>query len=393
MKKIDRNRISKWLSLYGVLLVGLLAAPFQFDLSPIIAPIETLPQGNGVEISSTSGLRSIVPAERLYENFVSGRGISMEVWLETEDMTQTGPARIVSYSLDTGLRNFTLGQEGRDLVMRVRTTYTDLNGVNDAMQISNVFVPGAPMHLVATYDHGKERLYMNGKMVSEIAGPGGDFSNWEPSYPLVLGNEATGNRPWKGRLFLAALYNRALSTEEVSVNYRADRHFKDAAAASEARTSDGLVAFYLFDEIHGKKILEQSGVHPPLDLEILTGQQITGKPFLTRFPWDPSSPFDEVKDILGNILLFVPFGFLFFAFLGVRYGHVLKTAMWVMVVGTLFSLMMESLQYLIISRDSSLIDVINNSVGTALGIVAERFDLGLFLRLRGVALDTEKRLE
>ncbi len=386
MKKIDRNRISKWLSLYGVLLVGLLAAPFQFDLSPIIAPVETLPQGNGVEISSNSGLHSIAPAERLYDNFVSGRGISMEVWLETEDLTQTGPARIVSYSLDTGLRNFTLGQEGRDLVMRVRTTYTDLNGINHAMQISNVFVPGAPMHLVATYDHGKERLYMNGKMVSEIAGPGGDFSNWEPGYPLVLGNEATGNRPWKGRLFLAALYNRALSSEEVSMNYHADCHFKDAAAASEARASDGLVAFYLFDQIHGKKVLEQSGVPPPLDLEVLTGQQITGKPFLTRFPWDPSSPFDEVKDILGNILLFVPFGFLFYAFLGVRYGQAMKTAAWVTVIGTLFSLMMESLQYLIISRDSSLIDVINNSVGTALGI-------WLFLRLRGVAFDMERSIE
>jgi glycopeptide antibiotics resistance protein len=64
-----------------------------------------------------------------------------------------------------------------------------------------------------------------------------------------------------------------------------------------------------------------------------------------------------------------------------------------MVAGTLFSLMMESLQYLIISRDSSLIDVINNSVGTALGIVAERIDFWFFLRLRGVALDTERSIE
>jgi VanZ family protein len=393
MKKGRNRHLSKWLLFYWVALIGVLAAPFQFDLSPLIAPIERLRQGNGVEISSTSGLRSIAPAERLYESFVSGRGISIEVWLETNDIMQAGPARIVSYSLDTGLRNFTLGQEGRDLVLRVRTTQTDLNGDNPAMQISNVFVPGIPMHLVATYDHGIERLYMNGKMVSEIAGPGGGFSNWEPGYPLVLGNEATGNRPWKGRLFLAALYNRALSSEEVFMNYRADRHFKDAAAASEARASDGLVAFYLFDEIHEKKVSEQSGVAPPLDLEVLTGQQITGKPFLTRFPWDPSSRFDEVKDILGNILLFVPFGFLFHAFLGVRHGQTVKTVAFVMVVGTLFSLMMESLQYLIISRDSSLIDVINNSVGTALGIVAERFDLGLFLRLRGVALDTEKSIE
>ncbi len=39
-----------------------------------------------------------------------------------------------------------------------------------------------------------------------------DFRNWEPEFPLLFGNEATGDRPWTGRLFEVALYDRALES-------------------------------------------------------------------------------------------------------------------------------------------------------------------------------------
>ena len=42
---------------------------------------------------------------------------------------QTGPARIVSLSADTGAQNFTLGQEGSDIEFRLRTPVSGRNGI------------------------------------------------------------------------------------------------------------------------------------------------------------------------------------------------------------------------------------------------------------------------
>jgi hypothetical protein len=40
-----------------------------------------------------------------------------------------------------------------------------------------------------------------------------DFSNWE-AYPLLIGNEATGDRPWRGALREVAIYDRVLDSDE-----------------------------------------------------------------------------------------------------------------------------------------------------------------------------------
>ena len=61
-------------------------------------------------------------------------------------------------------------------------------------------------------------IYVDG----EVAVSGditGNLSNWDLGYSLILGNEASGDRPWLGSFDLVAIYGRALSFEEVSQNY------------------------------------------------------------------------------------------------------------------------------------------------------------------------------
>jgi len=43
-----------------------------------------------------------------------------------------------------------------------------------------------------------------------------ELAGWDPQYPLVLGNEATGNRPWQGSIAHVSLANRSLTEEETS---------------------------------------------------------------------------------------------------------------------------------------------------------------------------------
>ncbi len=63
-------------------------------------------------------------------------------------------------------------------------------------------------------------MYVNG--VRGANGPlGGDLSAWDPSMRLALGNEFTLDRPWHGSIHLVAIYDRALSAQEIQQNFQA----------------------------------------------------------------------------------------------------------------------------------------------------------------------------
>ncbi|KKT45859.1 MAG: Glucan endo-1,3-beta-glucosidase, partial [Parcubacteria group bacterium GW2011_GWC2_44_17] len=73
-------------------------------------------------------------------------------------------------------------------------------------------------HVVGTYTAGIARVYVNGsEVVSKTIG--GNLSNWATNSPLTLANNVTGAYPWQGEFHLVAIYNRALTSEEVSQNF------------------------------------------------------------------------------------------------------------------------------------------------------------------------------
>jgi len=146
--------------------------------------------------------------------------ISIEAWIRPANTTQDGPARIVSLSEDTLSRNFTLGQNGNLYEVRLRTTETSDNGT-PSLATPSGSLTAELSHVVYTRDgNGTARIYING--VEEAIGTaGGDLSNWDGSYHLTLANELTGDRPWLGDLHLIAIFDRALSRDEVIQNYEA----------------------------------------------------------------------------------------------------------------------------------------------------------------------------
>jgi len=76
-------------------------------------------------------------------------------------------------------------------------------------------------HYVVTYsEEGDKRVYLDGNEVISEPLPG-DLSNWSNSYPLLIGNELTGDRPWLGEVYLVAIYNRELSQDEINQNFGA----------------------------------------------------------------------------------------------------------------------------------------------------------------------------
>jgi glycopeptide antibiotics resistance protein len=84
------------------------------------------------------------------------------------------------------------------------------------------------------------------------------FGVWNPRFTFQLGNEATLDRPWLGTIHFVALYNQALSSEEISNNYY--------QGLTGTRLREGLVSLYTFNEGEGGIVHDSSGVEPPLDL-------------------------------------------------------------------------------------------------------------------------------
>lgn len=100
-------------------------------------------------------------AEPLTRAILNSGAFSIAVKMETRNLTQTGPARIVSLSKDYGTRNFTLGQDGRILELRVANGANGDNGAFFALR--REVVSEGMMDVVATYDHGVSEMFLNGE--------------------------------------------------------------------------------------------------------------------------------------------------------------------------------------------------------------------------------------
>lgn len=355
-------RRSHLVLLYAAVVLLVLLAPFDFH--GVLRPkseLDWTPDTNGVSFSGVAALRADEGLEPLFRSLVSGEGLTVEAWLSTQSVDQLGPARIVTFSQDSQHRNFTLGQENGDLVIRVRTTTTNLNGRPNLI-VPDVFRVSSVQHLVVTYDSHKMSVYVDGepRVVSDSLHKG-LFETWDPSHEFLLGNEADGERPWAGSLFLVALFNRSLDAQEVRQNFSVGCRIP---AVTEGRVVEGGVALYRFDTGSGNRVFDRGSRDERTDLTFYTGEEITRQYFL-------SSPLEAAtaRDVVLNIILFLPLGYLGILWLRSRLSFGIALTLVVLAGGAL-SLIAEVLQYFSIVRHSSLSDVISNTIGTLAGALA-----------------------
>lgn len=117
---------------------------------------------NGLTLSADTVIASRpAPDQVVGGGLLADRELSVEAWVTPADLAQTGPARIVSFSKNTDARNFTLGQQSKDVVFRLRTPISGYNGANPALSTSDAPLTRATQHIVATYREGMERLYVD----------------------------------------------------------------------------------------------------------------------------------------------------------------------------------------------------------------------------------------
>ena len=186
----------------------------------IVDPKAVKRSKGSLEIHGVTMIRSIKVPTKIIKT-VKGTGqLTVEAWVRPANLKQNGPARILTISKDTSNRNFTLGQDGHNYDLRLRSSKTSRNGLpslaSPAESVSTELT-----HLTYTREpSGKARFYLNAKQVAEKNIPG-DLEDWDGNYRLALGNEFSNNRPWQGSYHLLAIYGRALSSQDVKKNFEA----------------------------------------------------------------------------------------------------------------------------------------------------------------------------
>ena len=154
------------------------------------------------------------------------KGITIEVWLKPANNTQDGPARVITFSADSGNRNFTFGQAAEHWDQRFRTSENPGNGNTPSLSTPAASIKSIPalQHVVYTRNEaGTAIFYIDGLKVQTAAIPG-DLSNWDPSYGFGLFNEInfpTDTRTWLGDIFKVAIYGTVLTDAQVIENFNA----------------------------------------------------------------------------------------------------------------------------------------------------------------------------
>jgi VanZ like protein/concanavalin A-like lectin/glucanase superfamily protein len=103
---------------------------------------------------------------RFHDALVRQQQLTLLVFLQTNNVEQSGVARIITYSQDPGNRNFTLGQFHDTLTFRLRTPASDANGTNPALYSGPVLSLNHPAFVAAVYDGRISRLYVDGTLVA-----------------------------------------------------------------------------------------------------------------------------------------------------------------------------------------------------------------------------------
>ncbi|WP_373510828.1 VanZ family protein [Thiocapsa sp.] len=235
----------------------------------------------------------------------------------TDDPDQRGPARLFTISDGVSDRNLTLGQEGDDLVVRVRRPGSDANGT-PALQVTGLFsdakwheirVRLAPDRLVVTVDD-KTRV--------DQALSGSPFPEWNPDYALAMGNELPYGRAWTGEIRTASI--------------DIDGRTVDVLDPAEIQLPEG------WWEIR------------PLDFWSIHRDR----------------PYYRSPDIYVNFFGFIPFGVLLMLFFGRRLSIV-----HIMLFGAALSLSIETMQILL-PRHPSVTDLVLNTLGAGVGVALAR---------------------
>ncbi len=298
-------------------------APFRWNPPRLVKNGAELTDRRTIRFSSPGVTETRATPEWL-EQAIRHNSLTVRLRARSFSSDQSGPARLFTVSRTCGLRNLTIAQDGKGLVVRVRTPDTNSNGI-PAITVPNIFASLQWREIEVSIASGSLAIFVDGEQVVDQHIHKAPFQVWNNQFLLALGNELTRNRPWLGEIAVA----------EVRVNDKQWECLSPETMETSPYLSNGLKFQWLT---------------PGLDR--LRFASSTDKPWL---------PYTVLfKDAGLNFICFVPFG------LSVA---MMKNSRWInaAIFCSLISLSVESTQLFFDLRMPSFSDWLTNSLGAFTG--------------------------
>ena len=326
-------------------------------------------------IGVENGLRfapyaTVVSAKPLHLAEINGdEACSLEMWLAP------GPDRkgtILAFGSANNSRvPFTLRQVGENLGIERYIVDGRGRAIRPWLTVERVF-RNEPVFLTITAGKGETRVYVNGTPAQASSWFGLEGRDFEGN--LVLGT-STINDSWSGEIRGLAIYPRELSREDVS------EHFNRWTSKLPLDVAEGErpEVLYLFNERAGNIVHDDASGqgNAGRDLLIPSHYAVLHNPVLQsplehyRDRWSAAHYWPYWQDVCVNVAGFVPVGFCFATYLSLVKGWRSPAASAIL-IGFALSLTIEVWQAFLPTRNSSLTDVITNTLGTGMGTVFYR---------------------
>jgi VanZ family protein len=173
---------------------------------------------------------------------------------------------------------------------------------------------------------------------------------------LYFGNAPDLTCPWSGDIYAFALYDRVMSPSDVAAGWERWQGGRTLLCAGE-----GAVACYRLDRRHREEVADLSGSDNTLHV---TNYLVFDKQVLRT----PRSKDFFHQDTIINLLGFVPFGFMVcLRLLSMGKFSPRGCLFFAATLGFAVSLAIELTQVWLPGRDSSLLDLTTNTMGSAIG--------------------------
>jgi hypothetical protein len=341
-------------NLVGILIAGLW--PFNFWSEN---EVKWLNDRSGLQFYGRGIVYSETPMEWwIQSSNISTKPFSFEICLQAETELAHHLPHIFSMCDRSQSETFFFGQWKSHLILgkgiHGKAGYREV-GIKDILK------KGERRVVAITSGAEGTRIYVDGALAESRPKFLLFATDEKPGERIVLGNSPAGNGYWMGKLFGLVLYNRALTGEEVYQHFRNWTNRENSLSPAE----EGIVALYPFDERSGNLARDHvDGRH----LSIPSRFGVLQKTILVP-PWrDFRLNRAYLKDIVTNILGFIPFGFFLPACLRRRkpYSNFSLFLLSILIAGCL-SLFIELTQVYLPTRSSQLTDVITNILGAAIG--------------------------
>ena len=319
-------------------------------------------QPNGVSRLSEGGIRFSPPATAFAatppEKLTRLKGFTVLAHLAAERSSSAGYAVIAGSAVDFLRENFVLVQWHDHVGFKMNSS--------DGKRVEQIWVPGVfssfgSRWIAVVYGGETLSIFVNGEKKGDRAVGGFDCSRWDASYPFVLGSEGNGSLSWEGVMYSLELYDRPLSGDElrkpetVQAIHTPVVSYSFPPVSESPRSSSGLIIPERFRPVKKTSFLE------------------------TYLYWLKGRLY--ARDILLNILLFLPLGFTVSAICQQLNFRSLNAFFTSLSAGFLLSLAVELLQLYLPDRFSSATDISSNTTGATIGFFLFRTHWALPLRV------------